>query len=159
VAVILKDFPHFRSAFDPNTGRVTVTDAVHLGIALSPGENLYTPVIHHADRKSLEALEAAVRELSAKAEQGRFKAEELEGATFTISNLGMYPVRAFVAIIPPGHAAALAIGAVEEHYVVRDGQPVIAPLVSVTLSVDHRLINGREAGEFLARLKGQMETL
>jgi len=157
VAEIMADFPHFRSRLE---GQVVVeSDEVVPGIAVSEGCELYTPVIRGLDRMSLKEVEAAIRDLLEKAKQNAFTQEDLKGCTLTVSNLGMYPVQSFSAIIPPDQVAILSVGATEPTPVVRDGAVTVAPMATVTLSVNHRLINGREGAEFLAALKQEMENL
>lgn len=155
-ARVMREFPHFRSRLEGET--VLESESVTVGIALGVGTALFTPAIEGADTQSLEELAAIVNALQAKAEAGSFASGELRGATLTVSNLGMYPVQAFSAVIPPDQIAILSIGAVEETPVVDSGKLSIVPTAHVTLSVDHRLINGREAAEFLSALKGAMES-
>ncbi|MDD5708056.1 MAG: dihydrolipoamide acetyltransferase family protein [Kiritimatiellae bacterium] len=157
VAKTMRAFPHFRARLEGET--VVASEAVNVGVALGVGETLFTPVIAHADRLMLTDLDAAIRRLHAKAQQGSFAPEEIKGATFTLSNLGMYPVQSFSAVIPPDQSAVLAIGAIEDTPVVKNGQIAIVPAAQVTLTVDHRLINGREAAEFLTKVKMELETV
>jgi len=157
VAGVMKAFPHFRSRLESDA--MIESDDVVPGIAVSEGYELYTPAIRAADKLSLEELESAIRDLSEKAKGHAFTQEDLQGGTLTVSNLGMYPVQSFNAVIPPQGVAILSIGATEQTPVVRDGAVAIVPMATVTLSVDHRLINGREGAEFLAALKAEMENL
>jgi len=157
IAGIMKAFPHFRSRLDSDT--VIESDEVIPGIAVSEGYELYTPVIRGADGMSLENIESAIRKLLGKAGRKEFAPEDLTGGTLTVSNLGMYPVGSFSAIIPPDQAAILSVGAIEPTPVVRDGEITVVPITTVTLSVDHRLINGKEGAEFLTALKEKMEKL
>jgi len=157
IAGIMKAFPHFRSRLDSDT--VIESDEVIPGIAVSEGYELYTPVIRGADGMSLENIESAIRKLLGKAGRKEFAPEDLTGGTLTVSNLGMYPVGSFSAIIPPDQVAILSVGAIEPTPVVRDGEITVVPMTTVTLSVDHRLINGKEGAEFLTALKEKMEKL
>ncbi|MFP4381008.1 MAG: dihydrolipoamide acetyltransferase family protein [Candidatus Sumerlaeia bacterium] len=152
---ILPDFPHFRSKID-GTNR-SESSAVNIGVAVSGEVDLFIPVVTDVGSRALDEIDEAVRAFGEKARKGSFSARDFGRASMSISNLGMYPVLNFAAIIPPGQAAALAIGATQETPVVRDGKVEIAPLCVATLSVDHRLINGREVGEFIKRLKEEME--
>ena len=154
---IMKGFPHFRSRLDSDT--VIESEDVIPGIAVSEGYELYTPVIRGADGMSLENIESAIRNLLEKAGRKTFAPEDLTGGTLTVSNLGMYPVSSFSAIIPPAQAAILSVGAIQPTPVVRDGEITVVPMTTVTLSVDHRLINGKEGAEFLTALKEKMEKL
>lgn len=157
VSRVMKEFPHFRSKFEE--GKVIESVDCNAGIAISVGEELYTPVIKNADAKSVSEIDLAVQQLVKKAEKGCFAPEDMTGGTITISNLGMYPVCSFCAVIPPGQVAILSVGAIEETALVRGGKVKIIPAAMITLSVDHRLINGREAAQFLARLKEEVEKL
>ena len=94
-----------------------------------------------------------------KSKEGRFTQQELSGASFSISNLGMFPVLSFQAIIPPDQAAILSVGAIEETPIVKNNQVIISPIAIFTLSVDHKLINGREAAEFLSSMKTEIEKI
>jgi len=156
-AAVMKTFPHFRSRLEGD--RVADSDDVVIGIAVSEGHDLYTPVIRGADGMSLEDLESAIRRLQEKARRSALSKEDLEGGTLTVSNLGMYPVQSFSAIIPPDQVAILSIGMTEATPVARAGKVEIVPMAMVTLSVNHRLINGREGAEFLAALKANVESV
>jgi pyruvate dehydrogenase E2 component (dihydrolipoamide acetyltransferase) len=150
-ATAMRDFPHFRSRLEGE--QALPSDDVHVGVAVGIEHDLYIPVIHSADRKDLHAIDAEVRALSDKAGRGACAAEEMIGATLTVSNLGMFPVLAFDAIIPPDQTAILTVGTTEDTAVVKDGKVAVTPTAIVTLSVNHRLVNGREAAEFLTRVK------
>lgn len=155
VARAVKEFPHFRSCLKGE--KVIVTDAIDVGVAISAGEELYTPVIRRADSKPILEIDAEIQQFAARAGKHQIPPADMAGAVLTLSNLGMYPVHSFAAVIPPEQSAALAIGCTEETPVVRNGSVKIAPIATITLSVDHRLINGREAGQFLAQLKSILE--
>jgi len=155
VTKVMKDFPHFRSRLEEE--RVVESESVNVGIAIGVGEQLFTPVIPGADGLSLKDTDAAIQRLQQKSEKGAFEPADLKGATLTVSNLGMYPVLAFSAIIPPDQVAILTVGTTEETPVVRSGEVKVLPMATVTLSVDHRLINGREGAEFLTALKKRVE--
>lgn len=157
VAVVMVEFPHFRSRLVGE--RVVDIGEVVPSIAIDAGRDLFVPVIRGVVRMTLGEVEQAIRGVQEKARHNRLTREDLEGATLTVSNLGMYPVRSFNAVIPPDQAAILAVGAIESTPVVREGAVAVAPMAVVTLSVDHRLINGREAAEFLAAVKKELERL
>ena len=154
----LKAFPRFGCHL-VGQEELAVADGMHLGLAVSIGEELYTPTIRDPASKSVVEIDSEVQSLIPKAREGRLSLAEMTGACLTVSNLGMYPVRSFNVIIPPGQSAALAIGAIEETILIVDGKIRSEPVACVTLSVDHRVINGRQAGEFLAALKEFMEKL
>ncbi|MFH1918346.1 MAG: dihydrolipoamide acetyltransferase family protein [Planctomycetota bacterium] len=138
---------------------VVIHDSTDIAVAISSQRRLYTPVIRNADELSLSEIELELQRLVEKTRRGELRAEDLVGGSFTVSNLGMFPVRSFNVIIPPGQSAALAVGAIEERPVVKEGRILPLPVVNVVLSVDHRLINGTEAAEFLKQLKEFLETL
>jgi pyruvate dehydrogenase E2 component (dihydrolipoamide acetyltransferase) len=131
--------------------------AVHIGVAVDTERALLTPVIRDADRLTLPALAHELRRLTRAARQGALRAEEVTGATFTISNLGMYGIDTFHAIIVPGQSAILAIGKVTRRGVVRvvEGSErlEIRPVLKVSLSADHRILDGASATRFLQRLR------
>ena len=150
-------FPRFGQGM---VGReVVATHGISVGFAASVGDDLYTPVIPTADGLSLEQIQEQVQSLVAKARVGELMPAEMSGACFTISNLGMYPVQSFNVVIPPGQAAGLAVGAIENVVNLSDGHLASLPMAAVTLSVDHCVINGRQAAEFLAALKDFVEKL
>jgi len=156
-ARVLREFPNFRRAVVMD--KVVAHPAIDVACAVSVGEKLQAPVIRNADQLSLEQIDAELRKLVEKATAGGLKTEELAGGVFTISNLGMFPVQSFTAYILPGQSVVLAAGAIEERPTVKMGQLAVAPQMTLTLSVDHRLINGREAGAFIKQLKKELETL
>jgi len=158
VSQVVKDYPHFQCFYDEE--KLISEDAVNIGVTVSIGEDLFIPVIKSADGKSIVEIDKEIQELVSKAEKGSLGLEEMSGATFTISNLGMYPVQAFSAIIPPEQCGILAIGRTDN--VIRfdeDSAVKSEPMATVTLSVDHRFINGREAAMFLTAVKEFMENL
>lgn len=130
-----------------------------IGVAISVGDELYTATVSDAAEKPISEIDAEIRLLAVKAREGRLTLSEMSGAVMTLSNLGMFPVSSFAIIIPPDQSASLAIGCTEETILLDNGKLRSAPICTVTLSVDHRVINGRPAGEFLAVLKETMETL
>jgi len=154
-AITMRKFAHFRSLLDQE--HVIESDASNIGVAIGVDRQLFVPVVHGADVKGLSTIDAEIRALAAKAGAGTLTAAELSGAALTVTNLGMFPVLAFQAIIPPDQAAVLAVGMVEDRVVMRAGTVTTVPTVTITLTVDHRLINGREAGEFVAELKKTLE--
>ena len=155
IAGAMRDFPHFRARLEGEA--VIDSDDVNAGIAIGLGEQLFTPVVVHADRLSVQELDAAIGELRARAESGRLTPGDLEGGTLTISNLGMYPILTFSAVIPPGQVAIVSVGIIELTPIATNDSIEIIPAAQVTLSVDHRLINGREAAQFLTTVKAAAE--
>ncbi len=129
----------------------------HISVAVAIDGGLITPVVRYADRKSLVEISAEVKTLAARARAGELKPEEYSGGTFSISNLGMYGIRQFSAIVNPPEGAILAVGASEPRVVVEDGAPVVRNVMSLTLSCDHRVVDGAVGAEFLAALKKGLE--
>jgi pyruvate dehydrogenase E2 component (dihydrolipoamide acetyltransferase) len=130
---------------------------VDVSVAVATPAGLITPIVKAADTKGLAVISAEVRELAARARDGKLKPEEFQGGTFTISNLGMFGIREFAAIINPPQACLLAVGAGEQRPVVRDGALAIATVMSCTLSIDHRVVDGAVGAEFLGAFKGLIE--
>jgi pyruvate dehydrogenase E2 component (dihydrolipoamide acetyltransferase) len=131
--------------------------AVNIGVAVALDEGLLTVVARDADRKPLADLGREIREMVGRARQGRVRPEDIEGSTFSVSNMGMYDVDHFIAIINPPEAAILAVGGVRDVPVVRDGQLVAGKRMKMTLSADHRVTDGVEAARFLQALKQILE--
>ncbi|MGH3960126.1 dihydrolipoamide acetyltransferase family protein [Mycobacterium sp.] len=130
---------------------------VNIGCAAATEKGLLVPVIRDADRKSITEIAAEAHALVERARAGKLTPDELAGGTFTISNLGMYGVDHFTAIINPPEAAVLAVGAVQEEAVVRDGQLTVATTLKLTLSIDHRVLDGAAGAEFLQDLVQLLE--
>jgi len=126
-------------------------------VAVAVPNGLIVPVVRAAEVKSIEQIAAESRELVTRTREGKLRQEDLEGGSFTISNLGMYGVEQFVAVLNPPQAAILAVGAVEDRVVVRDGEPVVRPLMTMTLTCDHRSLDGATASEFLRTVKDFLE--
>src|SRR5690606_38698571 len=130
---------------------------VHIGVAVAIEEGLITPVVRDADRKGVAEISREVRELAARARERKLTPEEYTGATFSISNLGMFGIEEFTAIINPPEGAILAVGSVEEKPVVEDGEIVVRPRMKMTMSCDHRVIDGATGARFLQTLKSFLE--
>ncbi|HJS47059.1 MAG TPA: dihydrolipoamide acetyltransferase family protein, partial [Gemmatimonadales bacterium] len=130
---------------------------VHVGVAVAVPDGLITPVVRHADRKSLREISAEVRDMAGRARERRLRPEEYTGATFSISNLGMYDISHFTAIINPPEAGIVAIGGIVERPVAVAGQVALRRRMQVTMSCDHRVIDGATGAEFLRTLKALLE--
>jgi pyruvate dehydrogenase E2 component (dihydrolipoamide acetyltransferase) len=128
-----------------------------IAVAVATDRGLLTPVLRDVGRMSVSTVAAGVRELAGRARQGRLRQDDLEGGSITVTNLGMFGVEEFAAIINPPHAAILAVGAVREEPVVEDGRVVPGSLMSLTLSVDHRPVDGVVAARWLAELTTLLE--
>ncbi len=155
VAAALRKHPWVNSAW---TGEaIRQYDVVHVGVAVAVDEGLITPVIRDADRKGIAEIATEVKELAGRAREKKLTPEEYTGATFSISNLGMFGITEFTAIINPPEAAILAVGAIEDRVVAVDGEAVIRPRMRATMSCDHRVIDGATGAKFLQTLKQYLE--
>jgi pyruvate dehydrogenase E2 component (dihydrolipoamide acetyltransferase) len=154
-AVALREHPRANAAY--RDGRFELYSRVNIGVAVAAEGSLVVPTVFDADRKGLRQIARETRELADKVRAGSITPPEVSGATFTVSNLGMYGIREFVAVINPPQAALLSVGAVEERPAVRDGEVSARPLMSVTLACDHRILYGAPAAQFLARVKSLLE--
>jgi pyruvate dehydrogenase E2 component (dihydrolipoamide acetyltransferase) len=137
--------------------RVLKLEPSDVAVAVAIEGGLFTPVIRDADKKTLSTLSAEMKDLAARARTRKLAPQEYQGGTFAISNLGMMGIDNFDAVINPPHASILAVGAGVAKPVVRNGEIVVATVMSVTLSVDHRVIDGALGAEFLAAVKGHLE--
>ncbi|MBF6606136.1 MAG: 2-oxo acid dehydrogenase subunit E2 [Chloroflexi bacterium] len=155
VARSLADHPRLAMRYDPEG--LIPPDGIHIGIAVALDDGLLVPVLRDAGAKELAAISRERVALQDGARAGKLPVEALVGAVFTISNLGPQSVDRFTAIVNPPEAAILAVGRVRDLVVARDGAVVIAPTVTLTLSVDHRVVDGAQAAAFLADLAGRLE--
>ncbi|HEX8913289.1 MAG TPA: dihydrolipoamide acetyltransferase family protein, partial [Humisphaera sp.] len=155
VAAALVQHPALNAHFTGDS--ITKFGDVHIGVAVAIPDGLIVPVIKNADQMGLRELQQRTAELAKKAKAQKLKGDEMKGATFTISNLGMFGVKDFNAIINPPEVAILAVAAAEKRAVVRNDQVVARWTMSLTLSVDHRAVDGATAAEFLRTLKGLLE--
>ena len=131
--------------------------SANVGLAVAAPQGLVVPVVRSAERLSLAEIASARRELVDRAHNAKLQAADLEGGTFTISNLGMFGVEEFVAVLNPPQAAILAVGATGDRPVAREGQVVVRPLLTMTLTVDHRAVDGAPAADFLRTLRTMLE--
>ncbi|MGN6217119.1 MAG: dihydrolipoamide acetyltransferase family protein [Solirubrobacterales bacterium] len=154
-AIALREFPKANGAY--RDGRFELYSRVNVGVAVAAPEALVVPTVFDADRKGLRQIAADTRALAAKVRDGSITPPELSGGTFTVSNLGMYGIDSFEAVINMGQAAILSVGAIREAPAVRDGQIVPAHLMKATIACDHRILYGAEGAEFLARVKALLE--
>lgn len=155
-ALTLARFPRVNALYQNE--RIYPSSEIHIGIAVALPDGLIVPVLRHCERKTLRQIATETRHLIEKARAGRLTPEEYTGATFSISNLGMYGVDEFIAIINPPAVAILAVGAVQKQPVaLEDDTVVVRPRMKVTLSADHRALDGAVAAEFLRELKAILE--
>ncbi len=131
--------------------------SVHLGVAVAIEDGLITPVVKNAHAKGIVQISAEVRELAGRAREKKLLPDEYTGSTFTVSNLGMLGIREFTAIINPPEAGILAVGGIVDTPVVVDGQVVVRPRMRITMSCDHRVIDGAQGARFLQTLQGMLE--
>jgi len=150
-AVALRAHPQVNSSWGGDT--IVGHRRIHIGVAVATDAGLIVPVIRDADRKTVREIAAETRSLAERAHAGTLAPPEFSGGTFTISNLGMYAVDHFTAIINPPEAAILAVGAATPTPVVRDGEVVVRSILKLTLTVDHRVVDGAPAAAFLRELK------
>ena len=154
-ALAIGKHPKFNSFFRGD--HLQMNPSINVGIAIALESGLIVPGIPECENRSLAQIAAASRDLIDRANNGTLQAEEYTGTTYSVSNLGMFDVDSFTAIIFPPHAAILAVGAVKEQPVARDGQLAIAEMMKATLSVDHRVADGAEAAQFLMEIKRLLE--
>ena len=154
-AKALEAFPKFNASFKGD--HLELHSDVNIGIAVALEEGLILPAIAACSEKSLQEIAAASTDLVGRAQGGTLRAEEYTGGTFSISNLGMFDVDSFAAIIYPPNAAVLAVGTVKEQPVVRNRQVTVAHVMKATLSVDHRVADGAEGARFLMEVKRYLE--
>jgi pyruvate dehydrogenase E2 component (dihydrolipoamide acetyltransferase) len=131
--------------------------AVDISVAVATDRGLITPIVRNADMKGLAQISIEMKDLASRAKSGKLKLEEFQGGGFTISNLGMFGIRDFGAIINTPQSMILAVGAGEERVVVRKGEMVIRNIMSCTLAVDHRVVDGALGAQFLQTLKAYIE--
>ena len=155
VVLTLREFPDVNSSTDGKT--IRWHSHVHLGLAVSLEQGLVVPVIRNAEELTLAELNARSRELADKARKGKLTPDEMAGGTFTISNMGMLDVENFTAIINPGEAAILAVASTLSKPVALEGKTVVRSIMKMTLSADHRLIDGAMAARFLNAVKQKLQ--
>ena len=154
-ALALKKHPAVNSSWMGEF--IRVNDHVHIGVAVAIEDGLLVPVLRHADQMALSHISASVKDLAGKAKDKKLQPADWEGNTFTISNLGMFGVEEFTAIVNPPDAGILAVGGIKQVPVVKDGQVVPGNVMKVTLSLDHRVADGASGAAFLQSLKAYLE--
>ncbi len=154
-AIALRRVPAANAAW--TDAAILMFDRVDMSVAVATPNGLITPIVKDADRKGLAQISAEMKDLGARAREGKLKPEEFQGGTFTLSNLGMFGVKEFGAIINPPQGCILAVGQGEQRPVVKNGALAIATVMSCTLSVDHRVVDGAVGAEYLAAFKKLIE--
>lgn len=150
VALTLRQFPNLNASIQGN--EIVHHGHVNVGVAVAVESGLLTVVCKDADRKSLRIISQEIKDMVARARAGKVRPEDIEGSTFSISNLGMFDVEHFVAIINPPEAAILAVGSVKQEAVVVNGELAVGMRMRATLSADHRITDGAEAAQFMQQL-------
>jgi pyruvate dehydrogenase E2 component (dihydrolipoamide acetyltransferase) len=138
-------------------GAIRIFPSADIGIAVAAPQGLVVPVIRSCERLTVAEIAAVRTDLVDRARNARLQSADLEGGTFTISNLGMYGVEQFIAVLNPPQAAILAVGAIQDTVVAVDGQPAVRPVLTLTLTCDHRAVDGATGAEFLQTLKAMLE--
>ena len=156
-ALALRQHPQVNASYLEAENELRFYKEVHVAVAVAMDEGLITPVVRHADRKGLAEIAAETRELAGRARDGQLDPSEYQGSTFTTSNLGMFGIEEFTAIINPPNACILAIGGIRQEPVVKDGEIVVGQRMKLTLSCDHRIVDGASGAQFLATLKAYLE--
>lgn len=154
-ALALKKFPNLNASFAGD--KIVRHGDVNIGVAVSTPAGLMTVALRQTDKLALSELSELTRARAGRAREGKVHPDDIGGTTFTVSNLGMYGVDSFVAIITPPEAAILAVGGIRQEPVVKEGQIVIGTRMKVTISADHRVTDGAEAAEFMVELKRLLE--
>jgi pyruvate dehydrogenase E2 component (dihydrolipoamide acetyltransferase) len=156
VAAALSQHPAANSSWQAG-GAILRHPGINIGLAVALDEGLVVPVLHHANTLSLADIAARREDVVARAQAGKLRPADIQGGTFTISNLGMYGVDAFNAIVNPPQAAILAVGRIADRVVAVNGQPAVQPTMVLTLSCDHRALDGARAAQFLGALADLVE--
>jgi pyruvate dehydrogenase E2 component (dihydrolipoyllysine-residue acetyltransferase) len=154
-ALALRDFPRANGAY--RDGRFELYGRVNVGVAVAGQDALVVPTVFDADRKSLGQIASEARALAERVRAGAITPPELSSGTFTVSNLGMFGISSFVAVINPPQAAILAVGAMEPKPIVEDGEVQVRNRMTITLACDHRILYGADAAQFLARIRERLE--
>jgi pyruvate dehydrogenase E2 component (dihydrolipoamide acetyltransferase) len=154
-ATALRQHPRLNASWQNDT--LVLNPGIHIGLAVAVEDGLVVPVVHQADTLGLGQLAARRLELVARAQAGKLSPDDISGGTFTISNLGMYGVDAFSAIVNPPQAAILAVSRIADRVVPLNGQPAIQPMMNLSLSCDHRAVDGARGAQFLQTLAELIE--
>lgn len=157
-ALALRKHPKVNSGFDTVENKIIRFQTIDVCVAVALADGLITPVIYQADYKRVGQISKEVKSLVGRAQKGELKPQEYQGGSFTISNLGMFAVDRFTAILNPPQAAILAVGGIQEKPVVKAGAIVAGKVMELTLSADHRVIDGADAARFLTDLKALLES-
>jgi pyruvate dehydrogenase E2 component (dihydrolipoamide acetyltransferase) len=155
VAAALRKHPVINSSWMGDF--IRQNHSINIGVAVAVGQALFVPVIRHADMKALGQISSEIRELAGKAKEGKLQLPEMQGNTFTISNLGMFDIEEFTAIINAPDSCILAVGSIIQKPIVKNGEIVVGNMMKVTLSCDHRVVDGATGAQFLQTFKSILE--
>ncbi|HUV04899.1 MAG TPA: dihydrolipoamide acetyltransferase family protein [Armatimonadota bacterium] len=155
-ALALTKFPEVNASY--SEGKLLIRKEINVGFAVALEDGLMAPVVRNADKKSLRRIASETKELAQRARENNLRTTDFTGGTFTISNLGMFDVESFAAIINPPESATLAVGTIRESPVVVDGQVAVSKRMKATISADHRVLDGAVAAEFLNEVKRRLES-
>ncbi len=155
VALALRDFPNLNASFAGD--KFIHHGRINIGVAVAVEGGLLTVVNKDTDKTSVSQIAAANKAMIARARSGKISPNDVEGATFTVSNLGAFDVENFIAIISPPDAAILAVGSARQVPIVKDGQLAIGTMMKATISADHRVTDGAEAAQYMQKLKSLLE--
>lgn len=156
-ALALRKHPEINRGFNSVSQKIIQFKTIDISVAVTLEEGLITPIIRECDHKNLQHIASEIRELAARAREGKLEEHEYKGGSFCLSNLGMYGIDEFSAVINPPQAAILAVGGVKEEAVIKEGQLAIGKRLHVVLSADHRVIDGSQAAQFLTTLAKLIE--
>jgi pyruvate dehydrogenase E2 component (dihydrolipoamide acetyltransferase) len=154
-ALALKQHPQVNSQWFDD--KMKLNNHVHIGVAVAVPDGLVVPVLKFANEQSLTQIGAAVKEFAGKARNKKLSLDEMEGSTFTISNLGMFGIESFTSIINQPNSAILSVGAIVSKPVVKNGEVVPGNTMKLTMACDHRTVDGATGAQFLETLKGYIE--
>jgi len=154
-AAALREHPAVNSSWLGDS--IRTNHDVHIGVAVAVPDGLLVPVVRYANMKTLSQINSEVRHLAGKAKDKRLQPDEMQGNTFTISNLGMFGIEEFTAIINPPDACILAVGTIVQKPIVKEGQVVVGNMMKVTLSCDHRVVDGATGAQFLQTFQEILE--
>ena len=155
VSVSLKEHPRVNATLIDET--IVKNSEINIGVAVATEEGLIVPVIHKANELNLDEITVLRKDLVARTQEGKLRSGDLDSGTFTISNLGMFDIDSFNAIINPPQSAILAVGRISDQVVAVDGQPTIRPMFTINLSFDHRVVDGARGAQFLQTLSNLIE--
>ena len=154
----IAEYPMMNTSWDDGT-KLILHEKVHMGVAVDTKRGLLVPVIHNADDLTIEEIHEEMEKIKQKSEKGNFTMEELSGGTFVVSNLGMFNIHAFTAIVNAPNGAIISVGKMEEVPMVKEGRIVAGKRMTIALNMDHRVIDGATGAKFLTALAERLETL